>query len=64
MAHMIDLKWLLVLSLGSMAAFAIWVFCNLTREIRAEKRRWVRTYRRPIQSRSVSKPAHNGFRQR
>jgi len=44
---MIEVKWLMILPLGSIAAFAVWVFWNLTKEVRAEKRRWVRKYSDP-----------------
>ena len=44
MSYLIDVKWLLLLPLGSIVVFVSWVFWNLSKEVWAEKRRWVRKY--------------------
>jgi hypothetical protein len=48
MSYVIDMKWLILLSLFPSAAFVSWVFWNLTREIWAERRQWVRKYPSPM----------------
>ncbi len=45
MSYMIDARWLLLLPLGLILAFVCWVFWNLSKEIGAHKRHWVRTFR-------------------
>ncbi len=45
MSFTIELKWLLLLPVGAIVVFALWVLWNLSREIGARKRRWVITYR-------------------
>jgi hypothetical protein len=42
---LIDLRWLFVLPLGLIMAFVVWVMWDIAREIGAQKRRWVRSYR-------------------
>ena len=42
---LVDARWLLVLPLALVLAFAFWVIWNLSKEINARKRRWVVTYR-------------------
>jgi hypothetical protein len=45
MSQLVDVRWLAILPLGPTLVFVLWVFWNLSREIWAEKRRWIRTYR-------------------
>jgi hypothetical protein len=45
MSFTFELKWLLLLPVGAIVVFALWVLWNLSREIGARKRRWVITYR-------------------
>lgn len=45
MSYLTDMRWLIILPLIPSAFFVTWVFWNLSREIWAEKRRWVRYYR-------------------
>ncbi len=45
MTFVIDARWLLLLPLGSVVVFVLWVLWNLSREIWAERRRRVRSYR-------------------
>ena len=45
MFYLTDMKWLILLPLIPSALFVTWVFWNLSREIWAERRRWVRYYR-------------------
>jgi hypothetical protein len=40
-----ELRWLLLLPVGAIVVFALWVLWNLSCEIGARKRRWVITYR-------------------
>jgi hypothetical protein len=44
MSYVIDVKWLMILPLGAIGAFASWVLWNLIREIQAERRQWVWKY--------------------
>jgi hypothetical protein len=45
MKFVVDARWLLLLPIGSIVVFVSWVLWNLSREIWAERRRRVRTYR-------------------
>ena len=45
MSFTFELRWLLLLPVGAVVVFALWVLWNLSREIGARKRRWVITYR-------------------
>jgi hypothetical protein len=47
MSYQIDAKWLLLLPIGSIVVFVSWVLWNLSKEIWAERRRRVRTFRVP-----------------
>ncbi len=45
MSFTFELRWLLLLPVGAIVVFALWVLWNLSCEIGARKRRWVITYR-------------------
>jgi hypothetical protein len=45
MSHIIDVRWLLLLPLSSIMVFVSWVFWNLSKDIRAQKRRRIHGYR-------------------
>ncbi len=45
MSYTIDVRWLLLLPLGSILVFVCWVLWNISHEIWAKKRRWTISYR-------------------
>jgi hypothetical protein len=45
MSVTIDARWLLLLPLSSILVFVSWVFWNISKDIRAQKRRRVRSFR-------------------
>jgi hypothetical protein len=45
MSFTIDARWLLLIPFGSILVFVSWVFWNISKDIWAQKRRRVRSYR-------------------
>ena len=45
MTLLIDARWLLLIPFGAIFVFFAWAFWNISKDIRAHKRRRVRTFR-------------------